>query len=108
MLNENDNNLDKIKARRNTAFVLIFVLIAIGTIVFHRVEDWSWIDSFYFVVVTSATVGYGDLAPVTEHGRLITAIFILLIVPIILYSFTTIAEIYFHRKYEKRANKKKK
>lgn len=36
-------------------------LVAIATAFFHFYEGLSWIDSLYFVVVTIATVGYGDI-----------------------------------------------
>jgi hypothetical protein len=38
-----------------------FVLLCAASAYFHFYENLSWIDSFYFVVVTAATVGYGDI-----------------------------------------------
>jgi hypothetical protein len=55
---------------------LIFML-ALGTVTFHYLEDWSWASSFYFTVVSLTTVGYGDLAPTTDATRVFTALFIL-------------------------------
>lgn len=40
------------------SFVLLIVLTATY---FHYTEHLSWVDAFYFVVVTVATVGYGDI-----------------------------------------------
>jgi hypothetical protein len=51
--------------------------IGIGTVLFHRLESWTWIQSFYFSVVTISTVGYGDLAPTNDGSRFFTAIYIL-------------------------------
>jgi len=34
-------------------------------------KDLSFIDSIYFSVVTITTLGYGDILPVTQVGRLI-------------------------------------
>jgi TrkA-N domain/Ion channel len=36
-------------------------LILVAVLFFHWYEKLSWIDSFYFVIVTVATVGYGDI-----------------------------------------------
>lgn len=36
-------------------------IIASAVLYFHIAEQLSWIDSLYFVVVTIATVGYGDI-----------------------------------------------
>lgn len=92
---------DRIKLIRNRFYIAISTIttmIIAGTIVFHYLEHWSWIDAFYFIVVTSATVGYGDFVPTTELTRLIAAIFILVMVPFILYSFTIMAQILLERK----------
>ncbi len=47
-------------------------VIAIGTVAYMLLEHWTVVDSFYFSVVTLATVGYGDLHPTTELSRLFT------------------------------------
>ena len=39
---------------------LFFILLATGF--FHFNDQLSWIDAFYFVVVTVSTVGYGDIS----------------------------------------------
>ena len=40
--------------------------------------DWS--DSLYFAIITACTVGYGDLAPQSQKGRLAAIFFIPLVV----------------------------
>lgn len=34
-------------------------------------------DFFYWLVVTSSTVGYGDMSPVTDNGKLIVALYVI-------------------------------
>ena len=53
------------------------VLIATGTIVYHVIEDWSWVDSAYFSVVAVTTVGFGDIHPSTDASKLFTIFYIL-------------------------------
>ena len=52
-------------------------LLALGTIVYHYVEDWSWVDALYFSTVAVTTVGFGDLAPTTDGSKLFTVVYIL-------------------------------
>jgi hypothetical protein len=59
------------------------LLIAIGTVVFSALEDWSIVDSFYFSVVTVTTVGFGDLTPDTDGAKLFTVLYILFGISII-------------------------
>jgi len=54
----------------------VLLTLAIGTVFYHYVEGFTWIDSYYFSVVTLATVGYGDLAPRTIAGKLFTTFYI--------------------------------
>ena len=65
---------------RNPQFyILMTTLVAIifsGTVFFRYVESWSWIDSYFFTVVTLSTVGYGNIVPVTEIGKIATTILI--------------------------------
>ena len=50
--------------------------LAIGTIVYHLVEQWSWVDSFYFSAIAVTTVGFGDLTPTTDFSKLFTVLYI--------------------------------
>ncbi|QGX98430.1 two pore domain potassium channel family protein [Roseovarius faecimaris] len=57
-------------------FIALVFIIFGGTVFFHIVEGWSWIDSYFFTVVTLSTVGYGELVPATTLGKIATTVFI--------------------------------
>lgn len=47
-------------------------LLATGTVTYRILEDWSWVDSFYFSAVAVTTVGFGDLTPTRDVSKLFT------------------------------------
>ncbi len=55
---------------------VLAVIIIIGTIGFSLVEHLSISEAFYFTIVTVATVGYGDITPLTVGGRVLSVILI--------------------------------
>ena len=80
----------KLKSQIIVSATTLFIWIGIGTVVFHRLESWNWIQSFYFSVVTITTVGYGDFIPTNDFSRLFTAIYILVGVSIGLVTLSVI------------------
>lgn len=90
------------KDYRDLLLTTLLILI-IGTITYHYVEGWSWIDSLYFCVITLTTVGYGDFSPQTDIGKMFTILYIVAGVGIILGFINTI-----YNHYEKERKKRKK
>lgn len=56
---------------------LILTLTGLGTYSLMLYEGWSLFDSFYFVLVTITTVGYGDIIPQTYEGRITSMLLII-------------------------------
>lgn len=91
----------------------VLVLILSGVLFYTRVEGWSVLDSFYFVIITMTTVGYGDFSPVTVAGKLVTVFFILAGIGLFLAFLSRIAALATEsaaqaRKKSKKKKKKKK
>lgn len=50
------------------------VIIFMGAVGLHFAEGSTWQDSLWCSFVTTTTVGYGDISPLTTSGRIIAAI----------------------------------
>jgi len=74
-------------------FIYAASLILVGAIVYHWLEGWDWVDSFYFVVITLTTIGYGDLSPTTQLSKLVTIFFALNGVAILVMLFDAIRQV---------------
>ncbi len=52
-------------------------VLGTGTLGFMWIESWGAFDSFYMTVITLSTVGFGEVRPLSEVGRLF-AVFLIL------------------------------
>jgi len=83
-----------------TAVFSLIVLMVFGTFLFQILEGWHAIDAFYFTGMTMLTVGYGDITPHTNAGKIAAVLFALVSVGIALYSLNLIARLAFRHKLE--------
>ena len=63
--------------RLRLLFTATISTLLTGTVVYHFVEGWSFIDAFYFSAITLTTVGYGDFSLQTVFGKIFTVFYIL-------------------------------
>ena len=75
--------------------VLIFLVIFIGTLGFHVIEGWSFLDCLYMTVITIFTVGFKEVKVLSPQGQVFTIFVILGGVGTAIFAFTKIAEIVF-------------
>ncbi len=73
--------------------ILAMLVIAIGVVFYMNVEHWSLINALYFCVVTLGTVGYGDITPTTDIGRLFTVAYIIVGLGVIGGFFATLGKL---------------
>lgn len=64
--------MDELKRNVLLSIFLVVVLYAIGFLVYHYLEGWGLVDSIYFQTMTFTTIGYGDIVPETQMGKLFT------------------------------------
>lgn len=54
------------------SLLLLAAIILLGTSGYHFIERYPPIDAFYMAVITITTVGFGEIYPLSEIGRLFT------------------------------------
>ena len=83
-------------------FTAAIFILALGTVFYHFTEKLTWVNAYYFSVVTLSTVGYGDIVPHTNAGKIFTTFYIFAGVGIITTFFSA-----FMRRQGQRLEKRK-
>lgn len=72
------------------AIGLLILIMVIGAAGFMIIENWSLLDSLYMSVMTISTVGYGEVYPLSEPGKIFTTVLIGAGMCVAAYAFFTI------------------
>jgi len=71
------NNSMKPFSKIYSAIGLVLLTSFIGIIGFMIIEGYNFFDAFYMTVITVATVGFQEVHPLSDVGRLFTAFLII-------------------------------
>jgi voltage-gated potassium channel len=59
------------------------VTVGLGVVMFTNTEGMSAKDAAYYSVITGTTIGYGDLSPTSDNGKIAAAIYALIAVNVV-------------------------
>ena len=79
-------------------FIPLAVLLAlwiVGTIGYVLIDNYTWFDAFYMTIITVATVGYGEVEPLSVAGKLFTAFLIITSFGTFAYAVSSITKFVF-------------
>lgn len=71
------------------ALGILFFVFAVGVGGYQMIEHWSFFDALYMTVITLATIGYGEVHPLSTAGRAFTIFLILAGMGVLAYAATT-------------------
>lgn len=52
--------------------IFFFFFVGICALIFCKIEDVTYVDGIYFIVVTTLTIGFGDIVPTTTAMKVLT------------------------------------
>ena len=79
-------------------FFKMYAWVAVGAVYFKVWEDGTpeltWIDAAYFATVVSSTIGYGDIVPESDSGRLFMSVYMLVSTVIVGKALSEFIDVY--------------
>ncbi|WP_417431114.1 potassium channel family protein [Halpernia sp.] len=98
------------KKRYRYLFYTTLIVLIIGVVGFHYLEDWRWIDSLNYAVSTMVTTGNAGVIPKTDIGKIFNVFYMLTSVILILFFIDTIHQYFYewHHSSEIRQKRRRK
>jgi len=79
-------------------FFKMYVLVAVGAVYFKIWEDdtpeMTWIDAAYMATVVSTSIGFGDIVPESDGGRLFMTVYMLVSTVIVGQALSDFIDVY--------------
>jgi voltage-gated potassium channel len=69
-------------------FLALVIVLLIGTLGYHFIEGWSILDALYMTITTISTVGFSEVHPLSDAGRVFTVVLIFIGVGTLFYILT--------------------
>ena len=93
--------------RLRISLLLLVGIILFGTFGYSIIEEMPLFDSFYMTLITISTVGFSEIAPLTQSGRLITVVIIVCGISLLTYSLGQIAQVFIEGELRKLLGRRK-
>lgn len=71
---------------------LLALIFLIGTLGFHFIEGWGFLDSLFMTLITITTIGYREINPLSDPGKVFDIFLIFLGVGTAAYGFASLAQ----------------
>jgi len=103
--------MQKLRYKITLSLMLIIIPISVGVIGYMIIEGYSFLDALFMTVITIATVGYGEVKPLSDVGKIFTIILIISNLGVFAYAISLVTSILiqgdFFEKFKKNKMKNK-
>jgi voltage-gated potassium channel len=82
--------------------LLLCLLILLGTIGYMMIEKYNILEALYMTIITIASVGYNEIRPLSDSGRIFTIILILVNLGLLTYFITLLSRYFFDLEFIKK------
>jgi voltage-gated potassium channel len=72
------------------AALLLITIISIGLLGYILIEDFGFVDALYMTIITLTTVGFGEVHPLSQEGKVFTAVLSFISLGFFAYSISLI------------------
>lgn len=83
------------------------LIVIAGTLGYHQIEEWSYLDSLYMTIITLATVGFREVHQLSNAGQLFTIIIIICGTGLVAYAAASIIQLIVEGQLRKILGRKK-
>ena len=84
--------LINIRHRLYLSLAMLAFAVVGGSIGFRAIEGWGWFDAFYMTLTTMTTIGYGEIHPLSHHGRIFNSFLIVFAVFSVGFTIATVSQ----------------
>ena len=81
-------------SRIRISLTLLFSIILFGTVGYTVFEHMPVFDAFYMTIITISTVGFSEIKPLSQIGRIITVVVIVSGISVLTYTLGQVAKIF--------------
>ncbi len=89
------------------SLLILLLLVSVGTVGYMSIEHWRFLDAFYMTIITIATVGFQEVHPLSDAGRVFTILLIVIGVTVLGYTVGKLAQIMFEGQFQRFLGRKK-
>jgi len=72
--------------------IILLAVMLVGTAGYMVIEGWSFLDAVFMTIITLSTIGYGEVHPLSDTGRIFSIVLIFLGVGGMSYALTTMVQ----------------